>query len=127
MRFKWAFCLLLCTQAFAENPWGKDADLAFPASTPIRMPLEDAPLIRISETLIYFHKDVISPADGPRSSYFPNSSQYTLDAIQKYGFFRGFWMGCDRLMRENGEEWVYPTTIAPDGRCLKHDPIPNYH
>jgi putative component of membrane protein insertase Oxa1/YidC/SpoIIIJ protein YidD len=127
MRFKWIVCLFLVAQAHAENPWGKDADLAFPSAPKPCKVFEDAPLVRISERLIYFHKNVVSPADGPRSSYFPNSSQYTLDAIRTYGFFRGFWLGCDRLMRENGEAWVYRTTIAPDGRCLKYDPIPALH
>jgi len=51
---------------------------------------------------------VISPADGPRSHFYPSSSQYTKDAMDKYGFFAGFLMGCDRLMRENNEEWIYP-------------------
>lgn len=74
--------------------------------------------------LIHFHQNVISPADGPRSSYFPSSSQYTLEAMRKYGFFTGFIMGCDRLMRENSETWVYRTVTLPDGSVTKWDPVP---
>jgi hypothetical protein len=66
---------------------------------------------------------VISPADGPRSHFIPSSSQYTLDAMRKYGFFNGFILGCDRLMRENKEEWVYRTTKDGAGKGIKFDPV----
>ncbi len=107
-------------QVYAD-PWGKDADLAWPITgkeslaEPIATPL----LGSIGENLIWFHQNIISPCDGPRSHYFPSSSQYTLDAMRRYGFFQGFIMGCDRLMRENSEEWVYRK--HPSG--LKSDPI----
>lgn len=45
-----------------------------------------------------------------------------LDAIKTYGFFSGVVVGCDRLMRENGEMWVYDT-IPFDGERLKWDPV----
>jgi uncharacterized protein len=117
------FCLSWIS-LFAE-PWGKDADLAHsrPAthstkscSTPILGPL--------AEKLIHFHQNTISPADGPRSHYIPSSSQYTLNAIRRYGFFRGVAMGCDRLMRENDDPWVYRKTIDGHGWGIKLDPVP---
>jgi uncharacterized protein len=70
--------------------------------------------------MIDFHHCVISKADGPRSNFYPSSSHYTQEAMCKYGFFKGYLMGCDRLMRENGERWVYPT-ICVDGFDLKVD------
>ncbi|MEX1012664.1 MAG: membrane protein insertion efficiency factor YidD, partial [Waddliaceae bacterium] len=76
------------------------------------------------EASIYFHQNVISPADGPRSHYFPSSSQYTLEAIRKYGFFKGVIYGCDRLMRENDDPWIYPEYMLPDCTTLKYDPVP---
>lgn len=76
--------------------------------------------------MIEFHQDVISPADGPRSHFSPSSSQYTLEAIRRYGFIRGFALGCDRLQRENKEDWVYPTSIGNDGLKIKLDPVPNF-
>ena len=118
-------CLLL-TSSLQADPWGKDADLSRPKSC---CKVEDTPCGRtpiigaIGEKLINFHQDVISPADGPRSHYYPSSSQYTKDAMAKYGFFKGFIMGCDRLMRENPEDWVYPTTVRPDGSVMKYDPV----
>ena len=42
-------------------------------------------------------------------------------AMQRYGFLKGFIMGCDRLLRENDEEWVY-RTVEIDGRRFKYDP-----
>jgi hypothetical protein len=42
-------------------------------------------------------------------------------AMHNYGFLKGFIMGCDRLLRENDEEWVY-RTIQIDGKIFKYDP-----
>ena len=72
--------------------------------------------------MIRFFQVYISPIDGPRSSFCPTSSQYTLEAIEKYGVFRGIAMGCDRLMRENKELWVYDIAKEDEfGRKL--DPV----
>ena len=54
--------------------------------------------------VIDFHQKVISPVDGPRSHFRPSSSQYMRQAMHNYGFFKGYIMGCDRLLRENSEE-----------------------
>ncbi len=78
----------------------------------------------MAECLITFHQEVISPADGPRSHYYPTSSHYTMDAIHKYGFFRGWIMGCDRLMRENNDPWIYRTTPGRYHCDTKYDPVP---
>ncbi|MCH1429376.1 MAG: membrane protein insertion efficiency factor YidD [Chlamydiales bacterium] len=72
--------------------------------------------------MINFHQQVISKADGPRSHYYPGSSEYTKQAIIKYGFFRGYIMGCDRLMRENGELWTYPRHYIWH-EWKKYDPV----
>ncbi len=117
---------LLCLNELPADPWGKDADLV---NEPVwkyekiegyvQTPLFGA----FAETMITFHQQVISPADGPRSHFYPSSSQYTKEAMRKYGFFKGFIMGCDRLMRENPEDWVYPTTTLPGGQIIKYDPV----
>lgn len=105
------------------EPWGKDADLCQ------ILPVEKAsrchtPFFgQLGETLIRFHQQVISPADGPRSHFLPSSSQYTLDAMRTYGFFYGFLLGSDRLMRENSDPWVYRTTLNPRGQLIKSDPV----
>jgi len=118
-------CLLLAfsLQVIAEEPWGKDADL----TTVCHISNSHCPdnfLQKGAKAVIRFHQDVISPIDGPRSHFYPSSSQYAKEAIQKYGFFKGSLLGCDRLLRENDEEWVYKTYTTPDGRCLKSNPLP---
>lgn len=114
---------ILSTFLFAD-PWGKDADLVQQHISPSCSPLSSSPLVAWGTRAIRFHQDVISPADGPRSHFIPSSSQYTLEAMQKYGFFQGFTMGCDRLMRENEEEWVYRKIGDAAGKTMKWDPVP---
>lgn len=106
------------------QPWGKDADLCYKkAPLPIDTKCKTPILGPLAKYLIRFHQEVISPADGPRSHHFPSSSQYMLDAICKYGFFSGVPMGCDRLMRENSDPWIYPYTKGKDGKTIKWDPV----
>lgn len=109
------------SKIYAEMPWGKDACLAYPAERKRTCCVD--PLARLGIHLIRFHKQVISPADGPRSHFLPNSSQYTLDAMKKYGFYWGVVRGCDRLMRENSARWIYPLTKDPSGKLIKFDPL----
>ena len=99
-------------------PWGKDADLAYLPKNTKRVHLNRS----IGDPLIEFHREVISPADGPRSNFTPTSSLYTLNAMRKYGFFTGFFMGCDRLMRENKDPWVYRKAYDDKGIVRKWDP-----
>jgi uncharacterized protein len=117
--------LFLSPLLLFADPWGKDADLCQkPSLNQVPVKTCPTPLIgSIAECLIAFHQDVISPADGPRSHYLPSSSQYTLEAMRKYGFYPGFLMGCDRLMRENDEVWAYRTTVLPSGKTMKLDPV----
>lgn len=115
---------LLSSLCYGEAPWGKDADMV--PKVKICRPIKKCrtPVFGpIAETLIGFHKSTISPADGPRSHHKPNSSQYMLDAIRKYGFFHGVPMGCDRLMRENEDPWIYPTCVDAKGDSFKFDPV----
>lgn len=123
MRFK-LLALLFCITYLQADPWGKDADLAF-QKVPCYDEIKQSGLgVTLSNLLILFHQEVISPADGPRSHYYPSSSQYTLEAINKYGFFKGWMLGCDRLLRENDEKWVYREIITPSGCLMKWDPVP---
>lgn len=123
----WPFLAFAPLQA---APWGKNANLAkWSAANPRCLQNREqgchTPFLgRVAEIGIAFHQNVISPADGPRSHFLPSSSQYTLDAMRKYGFFLGFIMGCDRLMRENNDPWIYRLTSDASGMPMKSDPVP---
>lgn len=121
MYFNFLTAFVLISAALSADPWGKDADLTNTICSPCHKPL--TPLTQTGIALIRFHQEVISPADGPRSHYLPSSSQYTLEAMCKYGFFKGVMMGCDRLMRENNEPWVYREILNPQGQLMKWDPV----
>lgn len=118
-------CFFCITSLFAD-PWGKDADLVSRkiSSCQIEKNEESSPIARLGIVAIRFHQEVISPADGPRSHFIPSSSQYTLDAMKKYGFIQGVMMGCDRLMRENDDPWVYRKTVDGALHPMKFDPVP---
>lgn len=122
MRFK-MMIVLFSGSVFAQpgyfEPWGKDSDLNLPKIQPKEEEISIA--TRVADAVIRFHQQVISPVDGPRSHYRPSSSQYMHQAMHRYGFLKGFIMGCDRLLRENDEEWVY-RTIQDNGKVFKYDP-----
>ena len=118
--------ILLCASATLfsapgyEEPWGKDAHLVSPISQSSKPALN--PLSWMADKAIAFHTHVISPVDGPRSHFRPTSSRYMRLAIWEHGFFKGVVMGCDRLLRENSDDWVYRTRVI-DGKSYKYDPV----
>lgn len=69
-------------------------------------------LARLGILLIKFYKLSISPVIGPACRYNPTCSQYGIEALKKYGFFKGSWLTLKRI-----------------GRCHPwgghgHDPVP---
>lgn len=54
---------------------------------------------RFGMFMIRGYQTYISPLLPPACRYTPTCSQYTMEAIQKYGFFRGSWMGAKRISR----------------------------
>lgn len=108
----------LCSQIYQE-PWGNDSYLLRPPKPKEKQKRSIA--IRIAEAVIDFHQKVLSPVDGPRSHFRPTSSQYMRLSMHRYGFIKGYLMGCDRLLRENSDEWVY-RTVTIDGEVFKYDP-----
>lgn len=105
--------IILAASPFAESaaesaidPWGSDSDLTVKRNE--RQVELESKAVKASVSMILFFQKYISPIDGPRSHYYPTSSQYALIAIQKYGVLKGIALGCDRLLRENKADWVYP-------------------
>lgn len=54
---------------------------------------------RILISLIVFYQRCISPLTPPACRYTPTCSQYTLEAICKYGAVKGLWLGLKRICR----------------------------
>ena len=51
--------------------------------------------------MIRFYQKFLSPLKHTRCPYTPTSSQYGLEAIQKYGAFKGSLLACWRILRCN--------------------------
>jgi hypothetical protein len=49
--------------------------------------------------LIRLYQLLISPILGHNCRYYPSCSQYTYEAIKKYGLIRGGWLGGKRILR----------------------------
>lgn len=115
--------LLLPLSLFAmpgyHEPWGKDADLL--PSKETHAPRDPSTMVKLARQAILFHQNVLTKVDGPRSHFRPSSSQYMLLSMYKHGFLKGFFFGCDRLLRENDDAWVY-RKIEIDGKLFKYDP-----
>ena len=90
---------LLATPPGYHEPWGNDCDLKAPAPTKEKKAPSLA--VRMADSIIKFHQEVISPVDGPRSHYRPSSSQYMHLAMHRYGFGLGL-----PAFREAASAWM---------------------
>lgn len=69
-------------------------------------------LARLAMAAIVFYQRYVSVLLPPMCRYEPTCSHYTLEAIRRYGFLRGGWLGAKRILRCN--------PLFPGG----HDPVP---
>jgi putative membrane protein insertion efficiency factor len=54
---------------------------------------------RVALLLIKLYQSTISTVIPPSCRFTPTCSQYTYEAIEKYGFFKGSWLGARRIAR----------------------------
>jgi uncharacterized protein len=62
--------------------------------------------------LIRIYQLTLSKVLPPSCRFEPSCSHYTYEAVQKYGFFKGSWLGAKRIVRCN--------PFNPGG----YDPVP---
>jgi putative membrane protein insertion efficiency factor len=53
----------------------------------------------LAKGLIKIYQATVSQIFPPRCRYMPTCSEYTYEAIDKYGIFKGVWMGTKRIAR----------------------------
>jgi len=51
--------------------------------------------------LIKFYQKFVSPLFPPSCRYTPTCSQYTFEAVQKYGVIKGLFLGIKRILKCN--------------------------
>lgn len=56
-------------------------------------------LIKLILKIINFYQKYISPLKKPSCVFYPTCSEYTKQAVQKYGLFKGFRLGFWRVLR----------------------------
>ena len=58
-------------------------------------------LERLMLALIWYYRHCISPLTPAACRYTPTCSQYAVEAIKKYGPFKGGWLALKRILRCN--------------------------
>lgn len=54
---------------------------------------------RLLLLLVQFYRSWISPLLPPSCRYYPTCSAYAMEAIERYGAWRGGWMALKRILR----------------------------
>ncbi len=73
-----------------------------PGKAPVRdRPESQVNMRSVALGMIRFYKRFISPGLGSNCRFYPSCSEYTYQAIEKYGVLRGSLMGGWRIMRCN--------------------------
>ena len=57
------------------------------------------PAARVGRALIRMYQKAFSPSMGKNCRYSPTCSQYSYEAIGRFGLLRGAWMGIKRIAR----------------------------
>ncbi len=50
-------------------------------------------------SLIIFYQHFVSPLTAPACRFYPSCSEYALQAIKRYGPWRGLWLSLRRILK----------------------------
>jgi putative membrane protein insertion efficiency factor len=50
-------------------------------------------------SFIIFYQRFVSPLTAPTCRFFPTCSEYALQAIKRYGLWRGLWLSLRRILK----------------------------
>jgi putative membrane protein insertion efficiency factor len=85
----------MAAQQSAPDPDAGYREVTLAEYARVRRPLPE----RIVIGLIRFYQLVISPGLPPSCRFYPSCSEYTLQAVAKYGVLKGLWLGIRRIVR----------------------------
>jgi len=54
---------------------------------------------QLAMVMIRFYQKAVSPWLPPACRYYPTCSAYAIEAIERYGFFRGIVLAAKRILR----------------------------
>ena len=108
--------LFLCLSsgyAFAEqNMRAKEKDATTAKGATLTLPIQ-------------FYQAHISKVDGDRCQMEPSCSTFCIDALKKHGFFLGWIMCSDRLVRCGRDEKKVSVPISINNKTRIYDPVSN--
>ena len=56
-------------------------------------------LVKIMIHFIRFYQKFLSPLKGPSCRFYPTCSQYSIDALKKYGILKGTYLSIKRILK----------------------------
>ncbi|MDI6797905.1 MAG: membrane protein insertion efficiency factor YidD [Desulfatibacillaceae bacterium] len=99
-----------------RGPWGQDVKR--------QASMEPEGRDSVFSGAVAWYQRVVSPAAGQgRCPMYPSCSAYSRKGFAEKGFFWGFVMTCDRLMRCGRDETRLAPKVWVDGRELTVDPL----
>jgi hypothetical protein len=99
-----------------------DCDKALSQTSP---PREETIGFHPALWLLNLYRNHVSPIDGDRCPSLPTCSSYSVQAMQKHGFFLGWMMTVDRLLHEGQEETKVSPVVYHEGKWRIFDPVQN--
>lgn len=75
--------------------------------------------------MIRFYQTHISVHTSPKCRYYPTCSQYTYEAIERFGAFKGFFMGLWRILRCNPFSKGGYDPVPEKTHSIRRDALPH--